>query len=135
MQPIQAVDKMSIFTELSMKQDGVYLERRSNKLFIVTLDNMSDDVMDYKMGGGYFFQYTASSLDDIIPIMGKMCQTVAVLGLKKNEVVDFVMSKGVRGVDRVVDIGDTMGLEFTWDGYRMIEQMSRVVYIYNKKTT
>lgn len=132
MQPIQAVDKMSIFTELSMKQDGVYLERRSNKLFIVTLDNLSDDVMDYKMGGGYFFQYTASSLDDIIPIMGKMCQTVAVLGLKKNEVVDFVMSKGVRGVDRVVDIGDTMGLEFTWDGYRMIEQMSRVVYIYNK---
>ena len=64
--------------------------------------------------------------------MGKMCQTVAVFGLDKQSVVDFVMESGVRGVDRVVDIGDTMGLEFTWDGFRMIEQMSRIVYIYSR---
>lgn len=91
-----------------------------------------ETIMDYKMSGGYFFQYTAESLDDIIPIMGKMCQTIAVLGIDKKEVVDFVSNTGVRGVDRVVDIGDTMGLEFTWDGFKMIEQMSRVVYIYQQ---
>ncbi|MCR5225672.1 MAG: hypothetical protein K6E27_00470 [Eubacterium sp.] len=132
MQPIQAIDKLSMFTELSMKKDGVHLEKKSNKLYIISLDELSDDVMDYKMGGGYFFEFTASSINDIISIMGKNCQTVAVLGIDKKDMVDFVMDKGVRGVDRVVDIGDTMGLEFTWDGYRMIEQMSRVVYIYTR---
>ena len=96
------------------------------------MDELTEDVMDYKMGGGYFFEFTASSINDIIPIMGKNCQTVAVLGIDKKDMVDFVMDKGVRGIDRVVDIGDTMGLEFTWDGYRMIEQMSRVVYIYTR---
>lgn len=131
-QPIQAVDKLSMATELSMKKDGVRLTQRGNKLFIVDVDALSADVMDYKMSGGYFFQYTADSLSDIIPILGKKCQTIAVFGMDKRSVVDFVLDKGVRGVDRVVDIGDTMGLEFTWDGFRMIEAMSRVVYIYEK---
>lgn len=131
-QPIQAVDKLSMATELSMKKDGVRLTQRGNKLFIVDVDALSADVMDYKMSGGYFFQYTADSLNDIIPILGKKCQTIAVFGIDKRSVVNFVLDKGVRGVDRVVDIGDTMGLEFTWDGFRMIEAMSRVVYIYEK---
>ena len=131
-QPIQAVDKLSMATELSMKKDGVRLTQKDNKLFIVDIEALSADVMDYKMSGGYFFQYTADSLSDIIPILGKKCQTIAVLGIDKRSVVDFVLDKGVRGVDRVVDIGDTMGLEFTWDGFRMIEAMSRVVYIYEK---
>lgn len=132
MQPIQAVDKLSMFTELSMNKEGVHLQKRSNKLFVIDLDNLSEDVMDYKMGGGYFLQFTTDALSDIIPIMGKYCQTVAVLGIDKKEIVDFVYEYGVRGVDRVVDIGDTMGLEFAWDGYRMIEAMSRVVYVYER---
>ena len=57
----------------------------------------------------------------------------AVFGIDKKEVVNLVQRFGVRGVDRVVDIGDTMGLEFTWDGFRMIEAMSRTVYIYEDK--
>ncbi len=132
LQPIQAVDKLSMVTELSMKKTGIHLTRENNKFFIVDVDELSSDVMDYKMSGGYFFQYKADSLDEIVPIMGKMCQTVAVFGIDKRSVVDFVLKKGVRGVDRVVDVGDTMGLEFTWDGFRMIEAMSRVVYIYEK---
>lgn len=132
MQPIQAIDKMSMFTELSMKKDGVELKKRSNKLFIIDVDELSSDVMDYKMGGGYFFEFTTDSLDGIIPIMGKNCQTIALMGIDKQDMVDFVMKTGVRGVDRVVEIGDTMGLEFTWDGYQMIEAMSRIVYVYNR---
>ncbi len=132
LRPIQAIDKLSMFTELSMKKDGVHLTRRSNKLFIVDIDELSPDVMDYKMSGGYFFQYTTKSLVELFPVMGKMCQTVALYGIDKRDVVDFTLSKGVRGIDRVVDIGDTMGLEFTWDGFRMIEAMSRVIYIYEK---
>ena len=41
---------------------------------------------------------------------------------------DVVYRNGVRGVDRIVELGQTMGLEFIWDGYKMIETMSRFVY-------
>lgn len=140
MSPIQAVDKQSVFAELAMKSGFISLYKEGlfdgsdNKIIVVDADSLAlsdnETIMDYKMGGGYFFQYTVSSLDEIIPIMNKKCQTVAVLGLDKNDIVDFLMKKGVRGIDRVVNVGDTMGLEFIWDGYNMIESMSREVYIY-----
>ena len=41
---------------------------------------------------------------------------------------ELVFSSGVRGVDRIVPLGGTMELSFIWDGYKMIETMSRYVY-------
>ena len=137
-QPVQVIDKISTFTEISMKMDGVKLREdvsNDNRLMVIDIPSLvidSETVMDYKMNSGYFYQYTAKGLDDILPILNKTCQTIAVLGLEKKAVVSFLMEKGVRGIDRVVDIGDTMGLEFVWDGFKMIESMSRVVYIYEK---
>ncbi len=139
MQPVQAVDKLSSFTELAMKKDGISLvsptidnKTTDNKLFVMNIEAPDIDVMEYKTGGGFFFQYECNSPDKIIPLLGKQCQTVAVLGIDKEAVTELVRTYGVRGVDRVVDLGDTMGLEFTWDGYKMIETMSRVVYIFDR---
>ena len=103
-----------------------------NKLYVIDIEKPDEEVMKYKTGGGFFFQYECDSLNYIIPFLGKECQTVAVLGIDKDETVKMVRDKGVRGVDRVVDLGDTMGLEFTWDGYKMIEAMSRVIYVYER---
>ena len=135
-QPVQVIDKMTMFTEISMKKEGIKLcgsLSEDNRLMVIDLPSLiigNETVMDYKMNSGFFYQYTADSLDDIVPILNKSCQTIAVLGLDKKDVISFLMDKGVRGIDRVVDIGDTMGLEFVWDGFKMIENMSRIVYIY-----
>ena len=85
--------------------------------------------MNYKNGSGYFFEYAANSLDEIVPVLNKPCQTIAVLGVEENDVKELIFSHGVRGGDRIVPIGETMALEFTWDGYNMIDSMSRIVYI------
>ncbi|MBR6159359.1 MAG: hypothetical protein IKQ40_03575 [Lachnospiraceae bacterium] len=133
MKPVQAVDKLSNFTELAMKLGGAELtDKKNNKLYVININKVDRNVMDYKTGGGFFFQYDAGSIEEIVPFLGKQCQTVAVLGIEKKDVVRLVRDHGVRGVDRVVDFGDTMGLEFVWDGYKMIESMSRVVYVFER---
>ena len=68
MNPIQAVDKQSVFTELAMKSSNIRLytegslRDRDNKLFVVDTDSLTvcneQTLMDYKSGGGYFFQHT-----------------------------------------------------------------------------
>lgn len=68
------------------------------------------------------------NLDDIVPVLTKQCQTISVLGIEKQDILDIVFKYGVRGVDRVVELGKTMELEFIWDGYKMIEEMSRFIY-------
>jgi hypothetical protein len=129
MKPIQAVDKYTSFCMLGMLRDKVHLISENNYVVRVEVDRLFPELMDYKNGGGYFFEYIATDLCEIIPILGKQCQTVSFLGESKERIKEIVFENGVRGVDRIVPLGQTMGLEFIWDGYKMIENMSRFVYM------
>lgn len=128
MKPIQAVDKFTSLCMLGMGYDGAKLLSDDNYVVRVEVDKLYSELMDYKNGGGYFFEYIADKLEEIVPVLTKQCQTISVLGIEKQQVKDVVYSHGVRGVDRIVELGQTMGLEFIWDGYKMIETMSRFVY-------
>ncbi len=126
--PIQAVDKYASLCMLGMERNGVKLVSDDNLVVRVELDKLDSEVMDYKNGGGYFFEYCAKELKEIVPVLTKKCQTISVLGVEKKLIRDLVFEYGVRGVDRIVPLGETMGLEFIWDGFKMIENMSRFVY-------
>lgn len=128
MQPVQAVDKYSMLCALGMNRQGVRLIEQDNLLMRIEVDKLTADLMDYKMGGGYFFEYCGASTEELLPILGKRCQTISVLGVEKQEILSLVIRNGVRGVDRIVPLGETMGLEFIWDGYKMIEAMTRLIY-------
>lgn len=128
MQPIQAVDKFSAVCALGMSRPGVRYVPGDTLVVRAELDRLTADVMDYKCGGGCFFEYAAKDLKEIVPVLGKRCQTVAVLGVDRERVRELVFSNGVRGVDRIVPLGETMRLAFIWDGFNMVESMSRYVY-------
>lgn len=129
MKPIQAVDKYTSLCLLGMATDKVHLISNNNYVVRVDVDELTEDLMDYKYGGGYFFEYTAKDLKEIVPVLTKQCQTISVLGIEKADVKKLVFENGVRGVDRIVSPGQTMELSFIWDGYKMIEEMSRFIYI------
>lgn len=128
MRPIQAVDKYSAVCALGMSRPGVRYVFGDTLVVRAELDRLTADVMDYKCGGGCFFEYAARELEEIVPVLTKRCQTVAVLGVDRERVRELVLSKGVRGVDRIVPLGGTMELSFIWDGFKMVENMSRYVY-------
>lgn len=125
---ILAVDKWNSLCSLAANQEeGVHLQSCSNKVMRVKLDCLKGDLMNYKMGGGYFFEYRAEELNEIMPILGKACQTIAYYGIHKENVEDLLFQGGVRGMDRIVPFGHTMDLSIVWDGYNMVESMSRIV--------
>lgn len=128
MKPIQAIDKFASFCMLSMRKNKVHLISDNNYVIRIEVEELFPELMDYKNGGGYFFEYIAEELQEIIPILTKECQTISFLGESKEKIKELIFQNGVRGVDRIVPLGQTMGLEFIWDGYKMIEGMSRFVY-------
>ena len=129
MAPILAIDKWNAFCELAAVRTGVTNRNRDNVLMRVEIDALSEDLMDYKMGGGYFFEYTTNDLADLVPVLGKACQTISYLGVEPAAIREIVLQYGVRGVDRIVPMGHTMDLTFIWDGYDMIDTMSRYVSV------
>ncbi|HAR79795.1 MAG TPA: long-chain-fatty-acyl-CoA reductase, partial [Succinivibrionaceae bacterium] len=123
--PILSVDKLDAFCRLAAVHPQVQKLSSDNLVVTVKLPELYLDVMDYKAGGGYFFDYDCDDLRDLLPILGKTCQTVSYLGIDPENLKELVITGGVRGVDRIVPLGHTMEIEFIWDGYFMVEQMSR----------
>ncbi len=129
--PVLAVDKYERFCELAtaMGKEKPRLVSDGNTCMRVEVECLTTELMDYKMHGGYFFEYNAKRLEEILPVLTKSCQTIAYLGVEPSLVYDVVRKAGVRGVDRIVPVGHTMDLSFYWDGNDMIDSMSRYVYV------
>lgn len=128
MKPIQAVDKLEQFCCLAARYQNVYKENNSNRVMRIQVGQLDARLMDYKLGGGYFFEYHAKNMEEIIPIMDKPCQTISYFGIEPHKIQQFIITYGLRGGDRIVPIGKTMDLSFKWDGFDMVETMSRYVY-------
>lgn len=127
--PVFAVDKQEAFCELAILNPEIRLVEQDNICTRVELSELPDDLMKYKMYGGYFFEYETDRLEDISLLFSKACQTVAYLGIAPEKILNIVTSEGVRGVDRIVPLGHTMDLSFFWDGNDMIDAMSRFVFL------
>lgn len=127
--PIKSIDKLDSFCRYSASHKGVKLIKNNNSIYRIELNSIEKDLMDYKDNSGYFFEYSTNNLSDITPVLTKKCQTISYLGINPEEIKNIVYSIGVKGVDRIVPIGQTMDISFIWDGYDMIETMSRIVYV------
>ena len=125
---IQAIDKFNMFCRLAAVNKNIKLENNSNLVMRIKVELLGSELMKYKFGGGYFFEYEAKELADILPLMDKACQTISYFGMDGQEIQQLIIADGVRGGDRIVPVGKTLDLTFKWDGYDMIENMSRYVY-------
>jgi hypothetical protein len=50
-----------------------------------------------------------------------------VLGNK--EILRPLVESGIKGVDRIAAIGHTMDFDLNWDGYNLVERLTRTVVI------
>lgn len=127
--PIQSIDKLDTFykaaasgiTSLKLEEN-----RSGNKLVCVKVDRLESGLMKYRGNSGLFYEYEA---DDIFKIRDfcndTRCQTVGLLG--KKELIDPLLDSGIRGVDRIADIGHTMDFDLVWDGYDLVERLTRSI--------
>jgi hypothetical protein len=81
-------------------------------------------------GGGYFYVRQAESVEQLgIPSSSKI-QTVAYFGIsdgEKNMLIDAAMGEGI---DRVVPLGRALEFNYVWDGYNLLDELSKKVQVY-----
>lgn len=128
-QSIQGVNKLTKAYLLVAYHDGVHMITcGDNRLVRVVLDELYDDLMEFRDNSGYFYEYDC---DDICELQGicndNHCQTISYYGDKSMFIP--LLESGIRGVDRIVPIGQTMDFDFIWDGYNLYERLTRIVSV------
>jgi hypothetical protein len=68
-------------------------------------------------------------LDEILPVVTRQYQTLSYIGVDADVLAQLVLSHGAAGIDRIVPVGHTLDFSLEWDGYDLVESLSRVVSV------
>ena len=94
-----------------------------NRLMRIQISSLDEHLMGYRENSGFFYEYSCDDLTELAPLCGSRCQTIGYLGTL--EMFDTLLAEELSGVDRIVPIGKTMDFDLIWDGYNLVEMMTR----------
>ncbi len=129
-QPIMGINKLTSSYLLAAAQPGVKIESREDNYIVrVKIPKITDGLMEWKDNSGYFLEYNC---DDILELKklcdDTHCQTIGFMG--ERETIIPLLKSGIKGVDRIVPIGNTMDFDLIWDGYDLSERLTRTIAIH-----
>lgn len=131
LQSVLSVDKLTAFYRQAVCMDTESCPMPDNYILRSNIiSDIPENIDSFRCAGGYFSEKDINSLNDITGIISKKYQTLAYYGFDKNELNNFVRKNRLTGLDRIVPIGKTTEFSLTWDGYNLIDMMSRIVTIY-----
>ena len=130
LQPIQVVDKITAFFDQALGMKDVKLhDIEDNFIWRIKIGTLEDNIEHFRSNSGYFSEYHAHSLRELVPLINSKYQTLAYYGFEQSELADFISTEMPNGIDRIVPIGKTMDFSLIWDGYDLINSLSRTVEI------
>tara|TARA_S200000501_G_C20808042_1_gene737126 strand:- start:221 stop:1441 length:1221 start_codon:yes stop_codon:yes gene_type:complete len=129
-QSISVINKLTAFCNQAIQMHGLKLvQKKDNLIWRITLDKLEKDLDKFRCDSGYFLEYETSSLIEISKIINRKYQTLSYYGFSKNEMRNLINSLNPVGIDRMVPIGRTMEFSLTWDGYNLINSLTRKIEI------
>jgi len=129
-QPIISVDKLTTLFNQAICSHPIKKEASTdNLIWRVEIERLENDLDEHRCSCGYFLEYHASSLSELKQIINRKYQTLAYYGISNRNLQSFIRDEMLSGIDRIVPIGKTMDFSLTWDGYNLIETLSRNVEI------
>ena len=93
------------------------------------MDENSLDKELHSCGGGYFYAKQLSNIKDLESGISVKMQTIAYFGLSETQLSNLKEMACGEGIDRIVPIGDALDFHYVWDGYNLLETLSRKVFI------
>lgn len=125
---VTAVDKLTAACRAAMKLEGAEIVTSpDNWVTRVRVKALCPELYELRSPGGFFLEYAAPTLDALRDFVTPRVQTLSYLGLSPEELSRFVLENGLTGVDRIVPVGHTMDFALTWDGYDLIQTLSRKI--------
>jgi hypothetical protein len=129
-QPIVAVDKLTSFFNQAIQMGNITLvNKNDNLLWRVTLDDLSSDIDDFRCNSGYFSEYHLKNIEELSTVINNKYQTLAYYGFSKEQLEGLIDQLKPVGIDRIVPIGRTTDFSLIWDGYNLINSLSRIIEI------
>ena len=125
-----AVNKYMLLCKSLMQNNNIKdLKIYNNSLYTLSIKKLRNDVTNYRGQWGYFYQYQIKNLKELKKIDTKKIQTLTYFGFKKSELKKIILNYQLKGIDRIIPIGQALALDFIWDGYDIYSFLTRTIDI------
>jgi len=123
--PAQAVGKLHAAYKAAAYKPVRFQGGLGARNYRFQVEKLDPDLMDFKHNSGFFFEYDANELNEILPVCNEKCQTLTYIGVSRDDITEFIRTAAPKGIDRVVSVGKSMDFGLVWDGYDLIRTLSR----------
>ena len=126
LQDAVAVDKYTLFCEEAVGNANIEsVTRKGNLLYLVELKALPSDIIAHRGRAGFFFEYSLTNREELFNVVTEKFQTITQFGIDADVLRRQIVELGLRGIDRIVPIGQAMNIGTVWDGYDLIRMLSR----------
>ena len=98
-----------------------------NDIVRIETDHIEEKLQEYRGNSGFFYEYVTDDITELKPLCNSKLQTITYVG--DSAMLLPLIRSGVSGIDRIVPTGRSMDFDFIWDGYDLVERLTRSVYI------
>ncbi|MDR1291329.1 MAG: hypothetical protein LBK06_09010, partial [Planctomycetaceae bacterium] len=125
---IHAVDKYAQLCRFAIDCDDIEsVICYENLLYRVLLKKLPTDADKLRGRFGVFFEYDLRQLDELREVVNSKYQTLTYFGVDNELLSDWIISRRLQGIDRIVPIGSALDINVIWDGYDIVKFLSRIV--------
>jgi len=130
LQTISALEKYNQLCNDSLSLEHIRsCKKYDNLVYLIRLSNLPYDISKLRGKCGYFYEYKISELNHIAEKITNKIQTVTYCGIDKSDLINFVKNNRLNGIDRIVPIGKAFDMSVYWDGYNVLNSLSRIIEV------
>ncbi len=128
-QLVNVVDKLTQVCMDAANDISTNFDTSHKDLFKVELPKVLNQHAELKGACGYFYEYSTSDLNELVPMISEKCQTITYFGEAVENIKNLVLENNLKGVDRITPIGTALEIGPIWDGYDIISSLTRIINI------
>ncbi len=130
LEAVKVVDKFVQACRSSIDDPHVVaIERYSNVLYRVSLSGVDLQQDECRGYFGTVHEVVLPELNELASIINERYQTLTLEGIDTAVIRNWITRNRLRGIDRVVPVGKAIEMDVVWDGYDIVQSLSRVIAI------
>ena len=117
-----------VFTCRAILEQPVSSVVSNPSMTVLELDQMASPPEEH-CGAGLLFQVRANALLDLVPHLHRRDQTLSYFGFSEDQLKALAVALAGAAIDRFVPIGRALDFHRYWDGYDLVREFTRAVWI------
>jgi hypothetical protein len=127
---IQIFDKYNtLSTFLATNKFINNFKNYENYLYLIEVKNNINNIENLRGVNGMFFEIELSNIKSLSKFVSEKCQTITSFGHSNKKIFEIIKKNNLKGIDQICDFGKAMQFSNVWDGYNVIESLTKSINI------